>query len=205
MFLRTFRSLSSIITWSAPKSFDSTPQPTLLLAESKAMADSATPIPYTANPVLLFVKDLWLFVRNIFTAGGILSIVIPVTPTPSGSLDELYPSRQNIWAILLHAFLVVVQLLFLASLVPFAIGIPLPILYFLYVVFFILGNEYFTVLLNGKRNKRPFQSNHKYVQGRKLNEHEKWVFINGVAVGYVSIFAKLTGLLRCLAADCVLQ
>ncbi|KAK5056187.1 hypothetical protein LTR84_012740 [Exophiala bonariae] len=147
------------------------------------MADSAAPISYTSNPFLLFVKDLGLFVANIFTSGGILSIVRPLAPTPSGSLDELYPSRQNIWAILLHAFLVVVQLVFLVSLAPFAIGIPLPILYFLYVVGFVVGNQYFTILLNGRRKKGLFKSNDRYTEGRKLDEHERWIFINGVAVG----------------------
>lgn len=159
------------------------------------MADSAAPLPYTANPFLLFVKDLGLFVANIFTAGGLLSIVLPLTPTPSGGLDELYSSWQNIWAILLHAFLVVVQLVFLVSLVPFAIAIPLPILYFLYVVGFVVGNQYFTILLNGRRNRGLFRSNDKFTEGRKLDEHEKWVFINGVAVGYVFPFIKAHNML----------
>lgn len=165
------------------------------------MADSATPIPYAENPILLFINDFRLFFTNLFTAGGLLSIVLPLTPTPSGGLDELYQSWQNIWAILLHVFLIVAQLVFLASLLPLAIVTPLPILYFIYVVGFIVGNQYFTVLLNGRRKVGLFKSNDEYVRDRKLDEHERWVFINGVAVGCVSKPVKMTSMVSGLAAN----
>lgn len=150
------------------------------------MADSATPITYTENPVLLFLRDFGLFFTNLFTDGGLLGIILPLTPTHATDLDELYQSWQNIWAVILHAFLVIAQLLFLASLLPLSIVAPLPILYFVYVVGVIIGNRYFTILLNGRRKPGLFKSNDEYVRGRKVDEHEKWVFINGVAVGYVA-------------------
>jgi len=155
------------------------------------MADSALPITYTENPFLLFLKDLGLFFTNLFTRGGLLGIILPLTPRHETNLDELYPSWQNIWAVILHGFLVITQLLFLASLLPLSIVTPLPILFFLYVVGVVIGNRYFTILLNGKRRCRLFKSNDEYVRGRKVDEHEKWVFINGVAVGYVSNSMKL--------------
>ncbi|KAL6299478.1 hypothetical protein BKA93DRAFT_753406 [Sparassis latifolia] len=35
--------------------------------------------------------------------------VLPLTPTPSGPLDELYPSVENSWAISIHIVLIVIQ------------------------------------------------------------------------------------------------
>lgn len=149
---------------------------------------SAKPLPYTANPLLLILNDLWLFVQITFTwpiTAGLPSIILPIGPTRSNDLDELALTVPNAWASLVHIFLVVGQTAFLISLFPLAY-VLLPSLYFLYIVAFVLGNQWFTVLLNGRR-RTGFQSHPQCVEGKRVYEHERWVFINGVAVGYVRL------------------
>ncbi|KIX02811.1 uncharacterized protein Z518_08754 [Rhinocladiella mackenziei CBS 650.93] len=149
------------------------------------MTPSTKPLPYTANPILLIINDLWLFGQITFTwpiTAGLPSIIWPPTPTRSGSLDELAFTAANAWAIALHAFLGLAQFVFLVSLVPLAFT-PLSVLYFSYIVAFVLGNQWFTILLNGWRKHGLLESNPKCIEGKAVHEHEKWVFINGVAVG----------------------
>lgn len=153
------------------------------------MAGQAScPIPYTANPLLLLLNDLILFVEITFTwpiTAGLPSIVLPIFPARSGPLDELAFTGANVWAGSLHVFLIIAQIAFLLSLVPLAYLI-FPAFYFLYVIVFVVGNRYFTALLNGPRRRGLFRSNPECVRGQPAHEHERWVFINGVAVGYVS-------------------
>ncbi|EXJ92882.1 hypothetical protein A1O3_01436 [Capronia epimyces CBS 606.96] len=148
------------------------------------IAPSSKPLPYTANPLLLVLNDLWLFIQITFTlppSAGLPSIIFPIGPTRSKGLDELALTWPNAKASFLHLVLVVAQILFLVSLFPLAYFL-VPALYFLYIVAFVLANQWFTVLLNGRR-RSGFQSNPRCVQGRRRFEHEQWVFINGVAVG----------------------
>lgn len=147
--------------------------------------DPSTPIPYTSNPLLLVLNDLWLFAQITITwpiTAGLPSIILPLSPTRSGGLDELALTPKNAWASVLHVFLIVLQTVFLVSLVPLAYML-LPVLYFAYIIAFVLGNQAFTVLLNGWRKHGLFVSHPRCVAGKPVHEHEKWVFINGVAVG----------------------
>ncbi|KAG9772084.1 hypothetical protein ABEF93_002579 [Exophiala dermatitidis] len=142
------------------------------------------PLPYTANPLLLMLNDLWLFVQITFTwplTAGLPSIILPLSPSRSKGLDELALTVPNAWSDFIHLILVVAQTLFLISLFPLAY-ILLPSLYLLYIVAFVLGNQWFTVLLNGRR-RSGFMSDPQCVQGKRVHPHERWVFINGVAVG----------------------
>lgn len=111
--------------------------------------------------------------------------MIPFYPYRSGPLDELYPNFANLKAIFLHVFLIVVQATFLLALVPsLFLGFPVPLFSWtpsclLIVGGFIIGNNYFCILLNG--TKRRYDS----ITDASWEKHddEKWVFINGVAVG----------------------
>ncbi|KIW91583.1 uncharacterized protein Z519_07550 [Cladophialophora bantiana CBS 173.52] len=146
---------------------------------------SSKPIPYTANPLLLMLNDLMLFAEITITwpiTAGLPSIVLPLCPTRSGSLDELAVTGANARASFLHIILIVAQIFFLGSLFPLAF-IVMPSLYLLYVVAFVMGNKWFTALLNGPRQRGLFESNPACMRGKARHEHEKWVFINGVAVG----------------------
>ncbi|EXJ91264.1 hypothetical protein A1O1_04374 [Capronia coronata CBS 617.96] len=149
-----------------------------------ALAPSPKSLSYTANPLLLILNDLWLFAQITITwplTAGLPSIVLPISPAQSKGLDELALTWPNLWSDLIHSILVVAQTLFLISLFPLSY-ILLPVLYFLYIVAFVLGNQWFTVLLNGRRRIR-FQSHPRCVEGQREYKHERWVFINGVAVG----------------------
>lgn len=152
-----------------------------------ATTQPSKPLPYTANPLLLMANDLMLFLQITFTwpiSAGLPSTVIPLFPMRSGSLDELAFSPGNYWDIFLHVILIIAQTTFIISLFPLAVlGLP-PVFYFAYVIGFILGNQWFTVLLNGPRHKGLFQSHPDCVKGNwPKYDHEKWVFINGVSVG----------------------
>ncbi|OCT51184.1 hypothetical protein CLCR_08306 [Cladophialophora carrionii] len=149
-------------------------------------AQTSKPLPYTANPLLLMFNDLLLFLQITFTwpiTAGLLSIVLPLLPGKSGPLDELALTGPNLWALLQHFILIIAQILFLLSLIPLAL-LVLPVVYFLYITGFVVGNQWISRLLNGPRRQRLFQSHPDCVKGDwPEHEGEKWVFINGVAVG----------------------
>lgn len=116
---------------------------------------------------------------------GIPSIVLPFLPYRSGALDELYPSYQNIKAVLLHLFLIFTQSTFLLLLVPsFFFGVPVPLLaftpvFFVTLVGFVVGNDYFCILLNGTERRFTSVVDPTWPD----TSDEKWIFINGVAAG----------------------
>ena len=152
----------------------------------KMATQASKPIPYTANPLLLILNDLMLFVQITITwpiTAGLPSIVLPLFPMRSGSLDELEFTVSNLWTVVLHVILVSAQILFILSLIPLAL-VGLPLFYFLYVVGFVVGNQWVSTLLNGPRRQGSFQSHPDCVKGNwPKHEDEKWIFINGVAVG----------------------
>lgn len=146
------------------------------------------PLPYTSSPILLAIQDIYLFIRITFVfpiTAGIPSIILPFFPYHSGALDELYPSYNNIKAILLHLFLIFTQGAFLLLLIPsFFFGVPIPLLAFtptclVIVIGFVVANNYFCILLNGTERRFTSVSDPSWPD----TSDEKWVFINGVAVG----------------------
>ncbi len=152
---------------------------------------------YTTGTFRLFLADLILFVWLSLPwqpAGGLLSIVWPLCPWPSGALDELYPSRENLWSDAIHCLLFCAQTFFLGSLVWCLVTI-VPASWFVgYIVLFIVGNMVFCQkLLSGPPGqkffagrefaKNPEDVGEKWVSKESSHHGEKWVFINGVAVG----------------------
>lgn len=153
------------------------------------------PLPYTANPIYLLFKDVALFlgltldIRDL----SLLSIIWPVRPTQS-KLDELALTRGNIWAIFLHVILIFAQLGYLSFVfVAPLCGAP-AILYFGVLVGGIWSNKLFCdATLNGFGGRVRYAGG-KYAADptdlqRKfhptVSPHERWVFVNGVAVGSV--------------------
>jgi hypothetical protein len=161
--------------------------------------DTSKPLSYTSNTFHLLLNDILLFNKLSITwpiTAGLLSIVLPLSPYPSGTLDELYPSWQNIWAIGVHAILFIGQCAFLVSLGAFLfMGVP-AILYFAYIIIFVLVNIGLSNLLLNRGSqkgkywvagkeyaKNPDDDGESWVSKDPSHEGEKWVFINGVAVG----------------------
>ena len=90
------------------------------------------------------------------------------------------------WALFLHLILIVFQLGFLLVFVPsLFIAFPVPLFSWTpaciaVLVFVVTGNNVFTCLLNGF--KRDFASEVDDPNWEK-HDDEKWIFVNGVAVG----------------------
>lgn len=157
------------------------------------------PLPYTSSQLLLALQDLYLFARITFVwpiTAGIPSIVLPLLPFRSGSLDELSPGFWNIVAVVLHAVLILAQSVFLVVFAfSFLLGVPLPLFAWtptciVSLVVVVQGNNLFCVLLNGTSGRwrqwlgqPPKRFSSLVRPDWPDTSDEKWVFINGVAVG----------------------
>lgn len=145
--------------------------------------ETVAPLAYTGDPWRLFISDSLLFLQ---WRAYLINIVLPLWPCPSHRLDELYPSLANIYDILLHIILVVTQSSFLISL-PFLITIPF-VFYIFYIGLFLALNMSVCNLLNGKIPEDGLKSTEdEHSEAWKRHDDESWIFLNGVAVGYVSI------------------
>lgn len=133
---------------------------------------------YTDMPWRLLGWDLLTFFVYIRFMPYILW---PMRPTESAEYDELSWTFSNNWCIFLHAVLVLLQLAFFVAL-PFAALLP-AWLFGAVVGAFLLANYVFCFLLNGFKTK--FESDKSLVseEERLKHRHEKWIFLNGVAVG----------------------
>jgi hypothetical protein len=139
---------------------------------------STTPRPYTSNPFSLVRVDISLFFHNIFY---LFNIVKPLTPWLSGELDELNPSGPNLFALALHILLIILQLVFIISL-PMCLGFPLGGV-IVYVAAFFLLNQAVCKVLNGPSGVLHVSKTDLSRFPKRPNE--KWIFLNGVAAGYV--------------------
>lgn len=103
----------------------------------------------------------------------------------SGPLDELYPSLANIRDITFHVILFVTQATFLLSL-PFLSFISFNILT-AYIIGFVTLNYFVCYCLNGFMPSGYIQSTDfpEAAQWDQEHPNEQWIFLNGVAVGYV--------------------
>lgn len=133
---------------------------------------------YTDMPSKLLAADVYSF----FTfSWAIPYVLLPITPADSGELDELSFTPQNIFCIAVHFILCILQLIFILSL-PFAILFPVWTVA-LALALFTLVNYGLCTFLNG--NVTEYHSDPEYAPQLPEHEHEQWIFINGVAVGYV--------------------
>jgi hypothetical protein len=96
-------------------------------------------------------------------------------------LDELYPSKENLWDIVIHVFLAVYQLIFLLSLPIFVIlAFPALAIGIYMTVALTLNWVICRFTLNG--SARILQSQVP-VEHRPEHDSEHWVFVNGVGAG----------------------
>jgi hypothetical protein len=164
------------------------------------------PLPYTADPLRLLLTEIWLFTVCSFPTPwnylGLPSIVWPLWGYDSKYLDEIYPwSFGNVWAVFWHGILFLLQIGFLIGVPASAIiGLPFPPLlctpaFIAAFIGFILVNQILcAILLNGPPARIFFSAGPDGVYAQDVNDPEKrlvpkdhpgerWVFINGVAVG----------------------
>lgn len=133
---------------------------------------------YTDDPWRLMAWDTFYFFYYIWALPYVL---FPYRPTDSGELSELAPTRGNIFCILVHAVLVVLQLAFILLLPPLALFLPLWTTLLIVAAFLVLNRAIYS-LLNGE--DVIFHSDPKYAApDQDRFAHEQWVFLNGVAVG----------------------
>lgn len=154
------------------------------MSPSRVHARDGVPLPYTASPLRLFWSDVFLFLRYI---KYFPDVVLPLTPWNSGALDELYPSGKNLFDIAVHSVLLVFQTVFLLSL-PLCVVFLIPAFWImLYALAVLLVNcTICRFALNGSKrflvSKVPVSEDHR---------QEHWIFINGIAVGYVVLGNQL--------------
>lgn len=131
---------------------------------------------YTDLPWKLLAYDIQYFFIFIWALPWILW---PMRPCDGGDFDELAFNRKNVFCIFMHAILIVLQLTFLVS-IPFLILFPVWMVLIGLAVFFAI-NRALCRTLNGRT--LTYVSDPKYASRQEEHAHEKWVFLNGVAVG----------------------
>lgn len=139
---------------------------------------NATPLPYTASPIKLLLRDLCLFLRYSWALPGIL---LPLDLGRLTPLDELYPCLQSGISLVGQVLLTVSQILFLLS-IPLAIVFMVPALSALvYVAAGVTANYAICMLiLNGRQRILVSRVPVSETPG---HARERWFFINGVAGG----------------------
>jgi hypothetical protein len=133
---------------------------------------------YTDMPWKLMAFDVYYF---FFFFWALPHILFPITPADSGDLAELSFTRGNVFCIAVHLVLCVLQLGFIISL-PLMILLPIWTAVLAIALFFVI-NHGLCMLINGKVVE--YRSDPKYAPALPQHAHEQWIFINGVAAGYV--------------------
>lgn len=139
---------------------------------------SAINYSYTDMPWRLMAYDVYYFFKFLW---AIPFIVWPLSPADSGELSELSFTSKNIYAVAVHVVLVILQLGFIVTL-PSLVTVPVWTAAAA-IALFMLVNRTLASLLNGDRVE--YMSDEKYAPALPEHAHEQWIYINGVAAGYV--------------------
>ena len=138
---------------------------------------STEPRHYTSSPFTLLRVDVLIILRNFYY---VLYIPVPLWPWASGKLDETYLGFQNLISLGLQGFLTILQLAFIFSL-PLFVVLPLGTA-LLYVAAILVLNAGICRILNG--SDRHIHMSKPDLSMFPKRENERWIFLNGVAVGY---------------------
>jgi hypothetical protein len=132
-------------------------------------------LPFNSNPIRLAMDDIALFFYE--------SLSLPGTILPwFGKYrdDELTFNFENAYCIVLHGILVVLQLLFIVSVLvaPFIPVLPLWI-FIVYFFGFVVANYYFcNVFINGPYPSIESNVGHDIDQFYKeAHDKERWIFL----------------------------
>lgn len=110
------------------------------------------------------------------------NIVNPLLPCDSGAMCELALTWDNLHCLVVHSILIVLQLGFLVVVPPMTLLLPLWITA-LFVASFFVVNQALCLILNGSSGL-VFESQAGFaLPDQSRFAHEKWFFLNGVAVG----------------------
>jgi hypothetical protein len=158
----------------------SSPSTRIKFYGSQIGSQATIPKAYTDDPLTLLRSDIFSALRFYLF---LPFIVMPIVPQLSGPLSELYPSAANLWSMFLHLILVLMQL-------PFILSIPFWVFFPVWSVLIGVGlfwavNQGICYLLNG--NKMQVWSEAKFTDEKEARKNEQWLFLNGVAVGYISL------------------
>jgi hypothetical protein len=154
----------------------SSPGDSTFFLESQVGDPTVMSYSYTDDPWRLVVYDTLYFFRF---AWALPWTILPLRPLDSGDLDEFAPTAANVFCLVMHAVLLVLQLAFLVAL-PF--GFLLPVWMFALGVGAFLGlNHVLCMSLNG--DGIEFHSDEKYATASPEHAHEQWICLNGVASG----------------------
>lgn len=138
---------------------------------------------HTDFPFKLLAKDVYYFFVYVWALPW---VIWPVYPFKCKVFDELYPSPQNVFCVVVHLVLFFLQLGFIIAL-PFSIVFPVWMAA-TGIAGFMFTNWLICKLLNG--SKETYTSDEKFAKARPEHAHEQWVFLNGVAVGYDNLKLK---------------
>ncbi|KAL2279788.1 hypothetical protein FJTKL_13157 [Diaporthe vaccinii] len=131
---------------------------------------------YTDVPSKLLVWDLFYV---FYYAWSIPLVLRPLKAQDGNHFDELAWGWKNAYCVVVHAFLIVMQLGFLMC-IPVAFFIP-PWVTAVFSAAFWAVNLLLCWTLNGPR--MTYMSDPKYTMGWEAHDHEKWLYINGIATG----------------------
>lgn len=159
-----------------------------VFAASRPVDTRDAPLPYTASPWKLLSSDLALVWR--------LCPYVPWMFYPmksrNGPTDELCLTSDNISVIAVHVFLLFYQVAFLISLpILVVFGVPVPI-FGAYILLAYTANEAICDLALNMVARDPHTGSRELRSTYHLplvhqwkHRHERWIFLNGIAVGYV--------------------
>jgi hypothetical protein len=156
---------------------------TVTFVPSQIGGPTQVPISYTSTPGRLLWYDFRLFLSKISSTTGVF---LPLRwGRNSEPYDELYPSLSNILSFGIHVLLAVMQLVFLCS---FPVYLFAPCAWWIvYVMVFFGINGGICRMLNGSELKVypsvPVDEEDKF-------RDEYWIFMNGVACGFVLCFVS---------------
>ncbi|KKY29552.1 hypothetical protein UCDDA912_g10536 [Diaporthe ampelina] len=143
---------------------------------SKVGGGLANEYRYTDVPSKLLFWDIYYV---FYYAWALPLVVRPLRPRGGNGFDELAWGWRNAYCVVVHSVLIVLQLGFLMC-IPVALLVP-PWVTAVFVAAFWAVNLLLCWTLNG--SKMTYMSDPKYTAGRESHDHEKWLYINGIATG----------------------
>ena len=138
-----------------------------------------TPPFYNTAPLGLLLYDIRLVVALLLFLPG---IIFPLSPFRSAELDELFPSSANLTAIFFHFLYTTAQIAFLIFLFFFVFWARARFVIAYVAVFLLINYTLCNLTLNGRDR---FITSDVDTSSFPRHDNERWIFINGVSVGYV--------------------